>query len=90
MKKPKTIEATIGYIESQWAAMGLASERETYDAIGDEATNLMVQRDGANRPDQIVLLGAHYDTVFTSPGADDNATLDLFAREDQRDPIERQ
>ncbi|EMI18841.1 peptidase, M28 family [Rhodopirellula maiorica SM1] len=74
LKKPKTIQATIGYIEGQWKEMGYANERETYDAIGDEATNLIVEQPGTKRGDEIVLLGAHYDTVFCTPGADDNAS----------------
>jgi len=74
LKKPKTIQATIGYIEGQWSEMGYANTRECYDALGDEATNLIVEQTGAKCPDEIVLLGAHYDTVSTTPGADDNAS----------------
>ncbi len=74
LKRPKTIQATIGYIEGQWSEMGYSSDRETYDALGDEATNLIVERAGSQRSEEIVLLGAHYDTVSTTPGADDNAS----------------
>ena len=74
LSKPKTIQATIGYIEGQWSEMGYRHTRECYDAMGDEATNLIVERSGTERPDEIVLLGAHYDTVFSTPGADDNAS----------------
>lgn len=74
LSKPKTIEASIGYIEGQWSEMGLQSDRECYDALGEEATNLIVECPGSRRPDEIVLLGAHYDTVFSTPGADDNAS----------------
>src|SRR5262249_6353801 len=41
---------------------------------GHEVANLIVERRGTQRPDQIVILGAHYDTVDTTPGADDNAS----------------
>jgi len=79
LSNPKTIEATIGYIEGQWAEMGYNHDRECYDALGNEATNLIVERPGSKRPEsrkagEIVLLGAHYDTVFCTPGADDNAS----------------
>lgn len=74
LRKPKTIVATIGYIEDQWSEMGYSVDRECYDAIDDEATNLIVEKAGTKRADEIVLLGAHYDTVFTTPGADDNAS----------------
>lgn len=74
LSKPKTIVATIGYIEGQWSEMGYSITRECYDALDDEATNLIVEKAGTKRADEIVLLGAHYDTVFTTPGADDNAS----------------
>ena len=74
LRKPKTIQATTGYIEREWSEMGYRIERETYDALGDQATNLVVEQDGTKRPEEIVVLGAHYDTVPTTPGADDNAS----------------
>lgn len=74
LSRPKAIQATIGYIESQWSEIGYRPTRERFDALGDEATNLIVESRGAKRADEIVLLGAHYDTVATTPGADDNAS----------------
>ena len=74
LQKPKTIQATIGYIEGCWSHMGYEITRECFDALGDRATNLLVEQAGTGRPDEVVLLGAHYDTVFTTPGADDNAS----------------
>jgi len=74
LSKPKTIQATIGYIEGQWSEMEYSHSRECHDAMGDEATNLIVECPGTKRADEIVLLGAHYDTVFSTPGADDNAS----------------
>ncbi len=74
LQKPKTIQATIGYIDGQWGGMGYTSSHECYDAIGDQATNLIVEQSGSKRADEIILLGAHYDTVFLTPGADDNAS----------------
>ena len=74
LEKPKTIEATIGYLTAQWSNMGYRVEEETYDALGHRATNLIAEVPGHRRADEIVLLGAHYDTVHTTPGADDNAS----------------
>ena len=54
--------------------MGYRNDRECYDAMGNEATNLIVECPGAKHADEIVLLGAQYDTVFSTPGADDNAS----------------
>ncbi|MEM8944931.1 MAG: M28 family peptidase [Planctomycetota bacterium] len=72
--RPKTIAATLGYLRAQWAEIGYAVSEETYDAIGEEATNLIVETPGERRANEIVLLGAHYDTCGDTPGADDNAS----------------
>jgi Zn-dependent M28 family amino/carboxypeptidase len=72
--KPSSIQATIGYITGQWSVMGCEVRREEYEAQEHTATNLFIEQQGNSRPDEIVLLGAHYDTVFTTPGADDNAS----------------
>lgn len=74
LARPKTIVATTGYISGQWRDMGYEVAEEHFDAIGDRATNLIIQQSGTKRADEIVLLGAHYDTVATTPGADDNAS----------------
>ncbi|MEL6108676.1 MAG: M28 family metallopeptidase [Planctomycetota bacterium] len=74
LEKPKTIEATIGYLAGQWREMGYDVTEETYDALGHEATNLIVEIPGGRRANEIMILGAHYDTVSITPGADDNAS----------------
>jgi Zn-dependent M28 family amino/carboxypeptidase len=49
-------------------------ERQDYNAGPGTATNLIVERTGLRMPGSIVILGAHYDTVPSTPGADDNAS----------------
>lgn len=72
--KPKSIVATIGYIKNQWSDMRYEVQEESYKVGDDTATNLIVETGGKQRAQQVVLLGAHYDTVFCTPGADDNAS----------------
>jgi Zn-dependent M28 family amino/carboxypeptidase len=72
--KPKTIQATVGYLHAQWESMGFEVTEERFDALGDQATNLVVIQAGSRAPDQVIVLGAHYDTVPSTPGADDNAS----------------
>ena len=45
-----------------------------YDARGLRCANLEVTRFGRRCPEQILLVGAHYDSVIGSPGANDNAS----------------
>jgi hypothetical protein len=72
--RPETIEATTRYLCSQWDEMGFAVVAESFDALGDPAVNLVIESRGSSRPAEVVVLGAHYDTISTTPGADDNAS----------------
>ncbi len=72
--KPKSLEAAATYIERQFTEIGDTVVRQPYAVEGAEVANLVVERRGSSRPDQIVVVGAHYDTIPTTPGADDNAS----------------
>lgn len=62
------------WLVSRLAAQGWTVERQTYEVSGVECANLIVERRGSTKPDEIVIVGAHYDTVTYTPGADDNAS----------------
>lgn len=74
LKRPSANDATLAYIERELSSLGDEVRREVYDSGPGEATNLIIERKGVKRPDQIVILGAHHDTVPETPGADDNAS----------------
>jgi len=73
---PASLEAAASLIESELAAAGHRVERQSFDVPDDEtrAHNLIVEIRGAERPAEIVVIGAHYDTVSGTAGADDNAS----------------
>jgi Zn-dependent M28 family amino/carboxypeptidase len=71
---PAALEAAEHYISEQWEAQGYGVTRQEYLAQGVASANLEVSRPGMSRPGEILLLGAHYDSVYGSPGADDNAS----------------
>jgi hypothetical protein len=62
------------YVDTQLALSGLPVERQTYEVMGRPVSNLIIEQRGQRKPEQILVLGAHYDTVDTTPGADDNAS----------------
>ncbi len=63
------------YIAQTFAELGYAVEPHSFDALGGTYRNLLVSGGLAARPGEPALLvGAHYDTVIGSPGADDNAS----------------
>lgn len=72
--RPSTIEAAIAHIERELAAGGEAVRHEAYEASTGLAVNLILERRGGRRAEEVVILGAHYDTVPMTPGADDNAS----------------
>jgi Zn-dependent M28 family amino/carboxypeptidase len=72
--KPAALEAAATYIEREFQALGPTVERQWYETQSKKTCNLVVERPGTKRRDEIVILGAHYDTVSTTPGADDNAS----------------
>ncbi len=54
--------------------MGYDVAVQSYQAAGVLSENLEATRTGQSRPSEIVLIGAHYDSVQGSPGANDNAS----------------
>jgi Zn-dependent M28 family amino/carboxypeptidase len=70
--KEGSLQKAADYIESVLNSSGYAVRRLTYSCYGQNVSNLIAEKTGADR--EIVILGAHYDTVPGSPGADDNAS----------------
>jgi Zn-dependent M28 family amino/carboxypeptidase len=68
------LAAARDYIEATWRAQGYAVGAQEYEARGVSCANLEVSRPGAGRPGEILLLGAHYDSVRACPGANDNGS----------------
>ena len=72
--RPRALQAASDYIESEWTAQGYTVERQVYQ-VGDVlCANLEVNVPGRSRPTDIILLGAHYDSVRGGPGANDNGS----------------
>lgn len=67
-----SLERAAQYIESEFSAAGYAPTRQTYTAYRRPVSNIIAEKNGT-RPQSIVI-GAHYDSVPGSPGADDNAS----------------
>ena len=73
--------------------MGYKYMRQEFKVYKHTVRNISVELPGDERPDEILVVGAHYDTVSGTPGADDNASavagvLEL-AREfkDEKTPV---
>jgi Zn-dependent M28 family amino/carboxypeptidase len=71
---PAALNDAVSYIESEWNRQGYAVKQLAYEVSGVRCANLEVVRDGNTRWREILLVGAHYDSVMGSPGANDNAS----------------
>ncbi|MBM4347892.1 MAG: M28 family peptidase, partial [Deltaproteobacteria bacterium] len=70
--KEGSLERTADYIESALISIGYPVQRQTYSCYGKNVSNLIVEKTGAEK--EVVVIGAHYDTVPGTPGADDNGS----------------
>lgn len=74
VQRAGSLERAAEYISRQFRLSGFKVEEQAYLVDGTEVKNLLVEIRGSERADEIVVVGAHYDSYLGSPGADDNAT----------------
>ena len=68
------LNASASYIRGFWEKAGYEVSAQTFNVENAACQNLVVEISGESRADEIVLVGAHYDTVSWSPGANDNGS----------------
>ncbi|MDI1279209.1 M28 family peptidase [Methylobacter sp.] len=71
---PDALHAAEAYITQEWRQQGYDVRKQTYTAQGVECANLEITRAGNGRNNDVILIGAHYDSVLDSPGANDNGS----------------
>jgi hypothetical protein len=72
--RPAALHAAAAYIHGEWTAQGHSVTSQRYEVGGVASENLEVTVRGRTKASEIVLIGAHYDSVQGSPGANDNAS----------------
>ncbi len=70
---PRHLAAVENYIEREFTSCGLSVESDAFAYLGRSYRNI-IGRLGPARSGPLILLGAHFDSVEGSPGADDNAS----------------
>ena len=77
----ETMQQTTEWLEKRFGEAGFETRRHTYHpeivaVQGDHAAadNIIAELPGEENPDEIIVIGAHYDSVPDSPGANDNAS----------------
>lgn len=76
MQKPGALESAALLLESSMGPSNMAYkiERQVYETDAGEVRNVVAELKGRSKPEQIVVIGAHYDSAIGSSGAVDNAT----------------
>ncbi len=81
------------WIIDRLSAVGIQAQRDEVDLGGAKVANIEATFPGTKLPDEIVIVGGHYDTVAESPGANDNASgvalLLVLAERLTKNPPER-
>ena len=62
------------YIHEKFIDHGMEVRVQNYEAFGTPTANLVAFHPDTDLDSPLLLLGAHYDTVMGTPGADDNAS----------------
>lgn len=71
---PGNLARAASFIEQEFNARGFKVESQAYATSTARVKNLIVEQQGRNPSKPCIIIGAHYDTVVNSPGADDNAS----------------
>jgi hypothetical protein len=74
LQHPENYAAAALFIEKSLQDMGYHVERQEYRAGRHHCVNLSATVPGNEKADQIVVVGAHYDSLNGTPGANDNGT----------------
>ena len=68
------LEKAAIYLEQELQKLGWLVQQQAFETDGKTVRNLEVELRGTKRPDEMVIIGAHYDTAGISPGANDNTS----------------
>jgi hypothetical protein len=74
MAHPDALLETARYVQDQWRSAGLAPEAHDFEVAGRRVSNIEVSLPGSLPGSETVVVGAHYDSVIGSPGANDNGS----------------
>jgi len=74
IQRPESLISAAHYISRQWQAMGYEIYTQGYRAKNIPCTNIEITRQGTETPEKIIVVGAHYDSIPGSPGANANAS----------------
>lgn len=74
LDRTRSLNLTADYIRGNMERSGYTVNEFPYTADGQVVSNLQAEQLGSENSRQTIVIGAHYDTVMSTAGADDNAS----------------
>ena len=74
ISEPLNLRRAQKYILECFEETGLVVRQQHYESFGEPTANLIAHLPEIDINEPLILLGAHFDTVMGTPGADDNAS----------------
>jgi len=71
---PDSMSSAVLYLEKVLHDLGYAVHQQRFDSYDVPVVNLEVEIPGNRLSEEIIVIGAHYDSVENSPGANDNGS----------------
>lgn len=71
---PHKLADAVAYITSRFTTQIGEPTHHTYTYNGQTFDNIVAEIPGTTHPEDIIVIGAHYDTAYGAPGANDNAS----------------
>jgi hypothetical protein len=71
---PTKLRQAAEFVEASLARTGRPVQRQSYEVEKQVCHNFEIEITGKSRREEIVVIGAHYDSVLGSPGANDNGS----------------
>ena len=71
---PKALAETARYIETQLREMDYVVTTQGYESGDGPVHNVEVEIKGATKPQEVIIIAAHYDSARGAPGANDNGS----------------
>ena len=70
----ENLQISKDYIKHHLSSSGYQTSEQTYTVQERPYTNITAEKLGSEKPEDIIVVGGHYDSAFDTSGANDNAT----------------
>jgi hypothetical protein len=74
LKRYESLGNAADYIDSQFKELGFETTRQSFEVRRLKCHNIAAEIKGTTKPEEIIIIGSHYDTAEGTSGANDNGS----------------